>query len=152
MNPCIWIVFSFFLTNVKQWVSKELGVLFQSSIYHSNHFLSCRTHCIHSTLKCNNAYSCIATWQSAKWCLSPWFTRRHQLYLCQASRSKIHRWQIVFYNLDLQAPWKSEGKKAVSFFSFTHSGWSVARVIFRLSWSSVEGFYWFQQGWIRQCS
>lgn len=42
-------------------------------------------------------------------------------------------------------PWKSEGKKAVSFFSFTHSGWSVERVIFHLPWSSAEGFYWFQK-------
>lgn len=37
------------------------------------------------------------------------------------------------------------GRKLSVFFSFTHSGWSVERVIFHLPWSSLKGFNWFQQ-------
>lgn len=73
--------------------------------FHSIYFLSCGTHCIHSTLKYSDAYSCmtagISPCPSAKRCLSSWFTHRHELYLCQASTSNIPRWQDVFYNLDL---------------------------------------------------
>lgn len=31
------------------------------------------------------------------------------------------------------------------FFSFTHSSWRLESFVFHLPWSSMEGFYWFQQ-------
>lgn len=37
------------------------------------------------------------------------------------------------------------GRKLSVFFSLTHSGWSVERVIFHLPRSSLKGFNWFQQ-------
>lgn len=37
------------------------------------------------------------------------------------------------------------GRKLSGFFSFTHSGWSVERVIFHLPQSLLKGFNWFQQ-------
>lgn len=100
-NSYVWIIFFFIFHQYKMMIFfKQQGTLLRS-----NPFLSCRTHCICSILKCNNAYSCmtasISPCPSAKWRLSPSFTHRHELYLCQASTSKIPRWQVVFYNLDL---------------------------------------------------
>lgn len=37
------------------------------------------------------------------------------------------------------------GRKLSVVFSFTHSDWSVERVIFHLPWSPLKGFNWFQQ-------
>lgn len=89
----IWIVVSglvFFSTKAKWHFLKQFQVVnFQSSIYPLKPTLSCRTSCIYSTH------------QRARGCLSPWYTHSLEYYLCQVSRSRIHRWVIAFYNPDL---------------------------------------------------
>lgn len=41
--------------------------------------------------------------------------------------------------------YENQRRKPSVFFSFTHSSWRLESFVFHLPWSSMEGFYWFQQ-------